>query len=60
MWVDFDVKGQQDIDFSLEEVGLWTFKVKIMYLFLINILVHKVLIDGLEWCGLLVHYCDHY
>ncbi len=36
------------------------FKVKIMYLFLISmcILVYKVVIGGLEWCGLLMHYCD--
>ncbi len=40
--------------------GLWTwFKVKNIFCFNICFFwLHKMLTDGLEWCGLLVDYCD--
>ncbi len=65
MWVDFDVKGQQEMDFSLKEVLLWIIArsegLKIntlqMDLFVLlqtcSFLLLKTLTDGLEWCGLL-------
>ncbi len=55
MLMDFDVKGQQEINFFTGGSVIMDYgrlKLKLC------ILLHKVLIDGLEWCELLVYYCD--
>ncbi len=42
--------------FSQEKAYVWL--KTLIYLFLTNsYLLHMTLIDGLEWCGLLVDYC---
>ncbi len=68
MWVDCDVRGKHGMDFFLwrkRYYWLWTRILArsdgfmlMMDLFLTNTQLHKTLIDGLEWCGLLVDYCD--
>ncbi len=69
----FDVSGQQRLDFFtwggvIMDYGLvffgqkWQFKVKthwrICFLQTSKFSLHKMLIDGLESCGLPVDYCD--
>ncbi len=56
MQVDFDVRDNRRCTFSLEEALLW-----IMDLYFRKkqwFEVKHMLTDGLEWCGLLVDYCD--
>ncbi len=52
IWADFSPDSDQNT-FSLEEVLLW-----ICFLQTRSFCLLKMLTDGLEWCGLLVDYCD--
>ncbi len=55
-------------DFSLEKARLWIIYIEVFYTETIcldvlvsykhSFLIHKTLIVGLYWCGLLVDYCD--
>ncbi len=54
MWMDFDVRDKQKMDFFTEESIIMDYKnVLMMDLFLTNsFYLLKMLTDGLEWCGL--------
>ncbi len=68
MSVYFDVRHNRKWTFSLEEAWLcieeshFSLKLKtswwIYFLHTCSFSLHKMLTDGLEWCGLLVGYCD--
>ncbi len=57
--MDFFTGGSIIMDYI---TGILVKSILIMDLFFTNIVkmfwLHKMLIDGLEWCGLLVDYCD--
>ncbi len=69
MWLDFDVRDNRRWTFSLEEVLLWImdlyfvqkcqFDVKnFLMMDLFQLLSSQDVNGWLEWCGLLVDYCD--
>ncbi len=63
MLVGFDVRGQKMgdsfwvIDWYFVQKQ-WLKFLKDRFVFYTNMQFHKMLIDGLEPCGLLVDYCD--
>ncbi len=71
MWLDFNVRGQHEINFftggsviidyilaKSDSLKLKTPQWWICFLQTHSFWLHKTLIDGLEWSGLLVDYCD--
>ncbi len=50
--LDFDVRDNRRWTFSLDEALLWINNMDFSFCLL------QMLSDGLEWCGLLVDYCD--
>ncbi len=71
MPLDFDVRGQQGFDFFtggsviMNDGAYFGQKQRFNHLMIdfffytnISLLRHKILIDGLELCGLLADYCD--
>ncbi len=61
MLVGFDVRGQKTLSGSLTGILARSNGLKFLkdrFVFHTNMQFHKMLIDGLEPCGLLVDYCD--
>ncbi len=59
---DFITGGRIIIDYGLvfwPEAMVWNGAMMDLFLTNMQLLFHKMLIDGLEWCGLVVDYCDY-